>query len=56
MGQAAQVRLRDAGRRLVLARYTWPAIVEALTGEYEAVIARTKAGRDPAPVATEKGS
>ncbi len=37
----------EAGRRLVQARFTWPAIVEALTAEYEQVIARhrAKAGR-----------
>ncbi len=37
----------EAGRRLVQARFTWPAIVEALTAEYERVIARhrAKAGR-----------
>lgn len=34
-----------AGRRLVQERYTWPAIVEALTREYEGVIERTKAGK-----------
>ena len=35
----------EAGRRLVQARYTWPAVVEALTREYEAVIARHKGGK-----------
>ena len=30
----------DAGRRLVQERYTWPAIVEALTAEYRKVINR----------------
>lgn len=30
----------EAGRRLVRTRYTWPAIVDALTKEYEAVIKR----------------
>ena len=30
----------EAGRRLVQARFTWPAIVEALTVEYQRVIAR----------------
>lgn len=37
----------EAGRRLVQARFTWPAIVEALTAEYERVIVRhrAKAGR-----------
>lgn len=30
----------EAGRRLVQARFTWPAIVDALTAEYERVIAR----------------
>ena len=30
----------EAGRRLVQERYTWPAIVEALTLEYEAIIER----------------
>lgn len=34
-----------AGRRLVQERYTWPAIVEALTREYEGVIERTKSGK-----------
>lgn len=33
----------EAGRRLVRARYTWPAIVEALTAEYERVIERHRA-------------
>lgn len=32
--------LGQAGRRLVQERYTWPAIVDALTREYEAVIER----------------
>ena len=44
-----------AGRRLVRERYTWPAIVEALTGEYEAVIERTKAGNRLSQAATRKG-
>lgn len=30
----------EAGRQLVKARFTWPAIVDALTAEYEQVIAR----------------
>lgn len=30
----------EAGRRLVQEKYTWPAIVHALTGEYEAIIER----------------
>lgn len=34
----------EAGRRLVQACYTWPAIVEALTREYERVITRTRGG------------
>ena len=33
----------EAGRYLVQSRYSWPAIVETLTREYEAVIARNKA-------------
>jgi glycosyltransferase involved in cell wall biosynthesis len=32
-----------AGRRTVRERYTWPPIVQALTREYEAVIARVRA-------------
>lgn len=32
----------EAGRRLVQARYTWPAIVEALTREYQAIIDRKR--------------
>ena len=42
--------MSEAGRRLVQARFTWPAIVEALTTEYEWVIARhrTKAARETA--------
>lgn len=36
----------SAGRRLVQRRFTWPPIVDALTREYEAVIARHR--RDPA--------
>lgn len=35
----------EAGRRLVQARFTWPAIVDALTVEYERVIARHRAGK-----------
>jgi len=35
----------EAGRRLVQARFTWPAIVEGLTVEYEQVIARHRAGK-----------
>ena len=35
----------EAGRRLVQARYTWPAIVESLTAEYERVIERHPAGK-----------
>ena len=35
----------EAGRRLVRARYTWPAIVESLTAEYERVIERHPAGK-----------
>lgn len=34
----------QAGRRAAQAHYTWPAIVEALSREYEAVIARTRQG------------
>jgi glycosyltransferase involved in cell wall biosynthesis len=54
VAQALEALLRDAerrravgeaGRRLVQARYTWPAVVEALTREYEAVIARHKGGK-----------
>ena len=37
----------EAGRRLVQARYTWPAIVESLTREYQVVIDRH--GRSSAP-------
>jgi len=44
----------EAGRRLVQARYTWPAIVEALTSEYEAVIARRRAGNSPVHTARGK--
>jgi glycosyltransferase involved in cell wall biosynthesis len=35
----------EAGRRLVQARFSWPAIVDALTKEYERVIARHRAGK-----------
>lgn len=35
----------EAGRRLVRARYTWPAVVESLTAEYERVIERHRAGK-----------
>lgn len=35
----------EAGRRLVQARFTWPVIVDALTVEYERVIARHHAGK-----------
>ena len=35
----------EAGRRLVQERFTWPAIVEALTAEYEQVIARHRSGK-----------
>ena len=45
----------EAGRRLVQERYTWPAIVEALTREYEAVIARTKVGNRLSRAAHRKG-
>ncbi len=39
----------QAGRRLVQERYTWPPIVEALTREYEAAIARTRAAPTGGP-------
>ena len=42
----------EAGRRLVQENYTWPAIVHALTREYEAVIARHRGKstrRPPSP-------
>ena len=42
----------EAGRRLVHDRYTWPVIVDALTREYEAVIARHRGDttrRPPSP-------
>lgn len=39
---ARRIAMGAAGRALVQQRYTWPAIVPALTREYEAVIARTK--------------
>ena len=42
----------EAGRRLVQARFTWPAIVDALTTEYERVIARHRASRATAQVAS----
>jgi glycosyltransferase involved in cell wall biosynthesis len=35
----------DMGRRLVQERYSWPAIVDALTKEYEAVIERANSDR-----------
>lgn len=41
----------EAGRQLVKARFTWPAIVDALTAEYEQVIARHRADETAAPVA-----
>ena len=34
----------EAGRELAQQRYTWPAIVDALTREYERVIARSRIG------------
>ena len=46
----------EAGRRLVQERYTWPAIVEALTREYETVIERHQSGRDPAHSARRTAS
>ena len=41
----------EAGRQLVKARFTWPAIVDALTAEYEQVIARHHADETAVPVA-----
>ena len=41
----------EAGRQLVKARFTWPAIVDALTAEYEQVITRHHANEVAAPVA-----
>lgn len=41
----------EAGRQMVKARFTWPAIVDALTAEYEQVIARHHADETAAPVA-----
>ena len=41
----------EAGRQLVKARFTWPAIVDALTAEYEQVIARHRADETAVPVA-----
>jgi hypothetical protein len=35
----------ETGRRLVQERYAWPAIVDALTKEYEAVIERSRSDR-----------
>ena len=35
-----------AGRQLVQERYTWPAIVDALTREYEAIINRHRASTE----------
>ena len=47
LADAARRRaMGEAGRRLVQAHFTWPAIVEALTVEYERVIARHGAGHD----------
>lgn len=40
----------EAGRQLVKARFTWPAIVDALTAEYEQVIARHRADEAAVPV------
>lgn len=48
----------EAGRRLVQDRYTWPAIIDALTREYETVIERHRhsgeMGCDKTPPAGEK--
>lgn len=41
----------EAGRQMVKARFTWPAIVDALTAEYEQVIARHHADKTAVPVA-----
>ncbi|MGB5235700.1 MAG: glycosyltransferase [Candidatus Macondimonas sp.] len=41
----------EAGRQLVKARFTWPAIVDALTAEYEQVIARHRADETAVTVA-----
>lgn len=41
----------EAGRQLVKARFTWPAIVDALTAEYEQVIARHRAEETAVAVA-----
>ena len=41
----------EAGRQLVKARFTWPAIVDALTVEYEQVIARHHGDGTSVPVA-----
>ena len=41
----------EAGRQLVKARFTWLAIVDALTAEYEKVIARHRADETAVPVA-----
>lgn len=49
--------LGEAARRLVRARYTWPAIIGALTKEYEAVIERQRRAANMtarAPVTVEK--
>lgn len=48
----------EAGRRLVQDRYTWPAIVQALTKEYEAAIERHRQARQTSrsrASAAEKG-
>jgi glycosyltransferase involved in cell wall biosynthesis len=46
LNDAARRRgMGEAGRRLVQARFTWPAIVETLTAEYEHVIARQPRAR-----------
>jgi glycosyltransferase involved in cell wall biosynthesis len=55
VAQALQTLLTDpgqrhamglAGRRLVESQYTWPPIVEELTRQYEAVIARSSRNND----------
>ncbi len=41
-----RARMGRAGRSEAQARYTWPAIVDALSREYEAVIERTRQGQE----------
>lgn len=65
IAQALEVLLREderrramgeAGRRLVQQRYTWPAIVDALTQEYERVIARQRTAKGAARAMAGKAS